>query len=190
MTSGNIGDGHMNDLDVAAYIDRGLKPQRLTEIEDHLAYCEECRENLVKAQELVTRSSNSRRYVRSIIVVAAAAAVAFVALPSLRKGMDSSDTMRASAISQPLVIYGPVGDVTSSPVRFTWGKVSGALSYHLTVTTATGEQVWSASSTDTTLAAPETITLVTGVRYLWSVDAITSDGSTRSTGIHEFGIIR
>jgi anti-sigma factor RsiW len=189
MNSGNAGDDHMNDLDVAAYIDRGLKPQRLTEIEEHLAYCEECRENLVKAQELVSHSSASRNYLRYVALAAAAAVVAIVAMPSLRNTPDRSDVMRAAAAAYPLAVYGPVGDVTSSPVRFTWARVPNALSYHLSVTTSTGDSIWSASSSDTSVVAPDTIALVTGIRYLWSVDAITTDGSTRSTGRHEFGIV-
>ena len=178
----------MNDIDVAAYIDRGLKPHRLTEIEEHLAYCEECRKNLVKAQELVSRSRRTPMYVRSVVILAAAA-IALVAIPTLRRSTDTSDSMRASGDARPLAVYGPIGDITSRSVRFTWSAIPGALSYHLTVTTADGATVWSTSSTDTTLAAPATVTLATGNRYLWNVDAITSDGSTRSTGTHEFGIV-
>lgn len=189
MNSGNPGDGHMNDLEVAAYIDRGLKPQKLTEIEEHLAYCQECRENLVKAQELVSHSSSPRRYIRYGIIAAAAAAIALVAVPSLRNAPDTIDVMRGTTASQPLTVYGPLGDIKSTSVRFTWASIPGALSYHLNVTTATGEPVWSASSSDTTLTAPSGIGLVTGTRYFWSVDALTADGSTRSTGTHEFGIV-
>jgi hypothetical protein len=189
MNSGTFGEGHMNDIDVAAYIDRGLKPHRLIEVEEHLAYCEECRENLVKAQELVSRSRHNPWYARSVVIVAAAAAVALVAVPSLRRATEARDSIRASGDVRPLAVYGPVGDIRSTPVRFTWSAIPGALAYHLTVTTDGGVTVWSTSSTDTTLAAPATITLAAGNRYLWNVDALTSDGSTRSTGTHEFGIV-
>jgi anti-sigma factor RsiW len=189
MNSGNFGERHMNDLDVAAYIDRGLEPRRLTEVEEHLAYCEECRENLVKAQELVTRSRAPRSYVRPIAVLAAAAAVILVAIPSLKRTADTRDSMRASGDASPLLIYGPVGETRTIPVRFTWGAVPGALSYHLTVTTESGATVWSVSSSDTMMVAPQTVPLAPGNRYLWSVDAITADGTTRSTGTHEFGIV-
>jgi hypothetical protein len=179
----------MNDIDVAAYIDRGLKPHRLSEIEEHLAYCEDCRENLVKAQEIVSRSRRTPIYVRSAVILAAAAAVALVAIPTLRRSTDPRDSMRASGDARPLAVYGPIGDIRSRPVRFTWSAIPGALSYHLTVTTADGETVWSTSLTDTTLAAPAAVTLAAGNRYLWNVDAIATDGSTRSTGTHEFGIV-
>ena len=179
----------MNDLDIAAYIDRGLEQKRLTEIEEHLAYCEECRKNLVKTQELVTASRRPRSYVRSLVIVAAAAAIAIVAMPSLRRTADTNDRMRASGDAGPLTVYGPTGEIRSTPVRFTWGAFPGVLSYHLTLTTEGGVSVWSASSTDTTLVSPQTISFSPGTRYLWTVDAITTDGSTRSTGTHEFGIV-
>src|SRR5690242_12847599 len=134
MITGKSGEDHMNDLDVAAYIDRGLEPERLIAIEDHLAYCEQCRENLIKAQELVAHSRRPRVYVRAAMMLATAAAIALIAIPSLRNSVTNRDSMRASGEAQPLVAYGPVGEIKSAPLKFTWASVRDALSYHITVT--------------------------------------------------------
>ena len=180
----------MNDLDIAAYIDRGLKPQRRAEVEEHLADCGECRENVVKAGELVAKSRRPSLIIRSVALLAAAA-VMIVAVPSIRSRWtpESRPMMRDGSDSPRLVAYGPVGEVKSPIVAFTWASATDALSYRITITTAAGADVWSTGSTDTTVTLPASITLAPRTQYLWVVDALLRDGTTRSTGIHGFGIV-
>ena len=191
MTVGEYGDGHMNDLDIAAYIDRGLKPERRAQIEEHLADCGECRENLVKAEELVGKSRRPQLIGRYVALLAAAA-VMIVAVPSIRSRPTSERpaVTRDDNDSARLIAYGPVGEVKSpGVVAFTWASAPDALSYRITVTTAGGADVWSTSLTDTSVVLPESIRLGSRTEYLWVVDALLKDGSTRSTGIHRFGIV-
>jgi hypothetical protein len=191
MDPDKYGEGHMSDLEIAAYIDHGLPSSRRDEIEDHLARCAACRDNVVQAQALISRSDRSRRFAKGVTLVLAAAGIALVAIPSLRtSSTPDRDAMRAGENDSIMKVYGPIGEVSRPPSRFAWGPLQGALSYHITITTIAGASVWSGSSTDTTIVLPAGVTLVPGQRYLWAVDAVTSEGTSHSTGLREFGIVR
>jgi hypothetical protein len=188
--STNDSEGHVKDLEIAAYLDRGLAPAQVDRIEDHLSRCAECRENVVKTQELVARSHRPR-FIYGGLIVAAAAAVALVAVPSVRDVM-RPDVVRSSDVgagSNTIVAYGPIGEVRG-PLHFVWGAAAGALSYRLTVSRVDGPEVWSASVSDTTATLPSESQLQSGASYVWVVDAILRDGGTRSTGLHEFGLTK
>jgi hypothetical protein len=64
------------------------------------------------------------------------------------------------------------------------------MSYRLTLTTEDAIVVWSHTGVDTVATLPETVKLFSGSRYSWIVDAVLSDGATRSTGSREFDITR
>jgi hypothetical protein len=179
----------MSDLEIAAYLDHGLSPEKLGTIEDHLASCAICRDSVVQNQELLNRSRRLQRLLRTGAIVLAAAAITLVAVPSMRRSTTlERNAMRAESSESGLRAYGPIGEVRGTPSRFVWGSVSGVLSYHVTITTDRGADVWSGSSTDTTIVLPPGISLTAGRRYLWVVDAVTTDGTTRTTGLREFGI--
>ena len=180
----------MNDLDIAAYIDRGLRPERRAQVEEHLADCGECRENLVKAEELVGKSRRPQLIGRYVALLAAAAVIV-VAVPSIRSRSASEGpaVTRDDTDAMRLVAYGPIGEVRPSSVAFTWASAPDALSYRITVTTAGGADIWSTSLTDTSVVLPDSIKLGARTEYLWVVDALLRDGNTRSTGIHRFGIV-
>ena len=178
----------MTDLDIAAYVDRGLSADRSEAFEEHLSQCASCRDNVIKTQQILARPTAASRFARSALIVLAAAVVLVVALPSLRTERAPTVTMRGDTPPATLLAYGPLGEVQSSAIRFTWGSVKDGLSYHLSVKRDDGTEIWQASLTDTTVALPQTVSLKAGQRYVWIVDAISSDGVTRSTGSHEFGI--
>jgi hypothetical protein len=180
----------MSDLEIAAYLDHGLPAEKLDAIEEHLVSCDICRASVVESQELLNRSRRSRRFVTTATFLVAAAAITLVAIPSIRRSTTSErDVLRITGSEAALKVYGPIGEVRATPSRFVWGSTAGALSYHLTITTGTGADVWSASLTDTTIALPEGISLQPGQKYLWAVDAVAADGTTRTTGLREFEIV-
>jgi hypothetical protein len=88
-----------------------------------------------------------------------------------------------------LVAYGPTGDAKRESLRFVWGSAPNVVSYRLSLTSADGAQIWSQSGVDTVASLPPTVSLRIGQRYLWVADAVTNDGSTRSTGLREFSLI-
>jgi hypothetical protein len=181
----------MSDIDIAAYLDHGLPSNRVAEVEEHLARCSICRDHVVETQGFISRRRRSQRFARVAAAVAlAAAAITIVAVPSIRRSTGARDAMRSEETDTRLRVYGPVGEVAVRPSRFVWAPVPGALSYHVTVTTTAGADVWSSSSSDTIIVLPSSVRLAPGERYLWVVDAMTSEGTTRSTGLREFGIVR
>ncbi|HXV16476.1 MAG TPA: zf-HC2 domain-containing protein, partial [Gemmatimonadaceae bacterium] len=112
----NDGEGHMKDLEIAAYLDRGLRPDQMDRIEEHLSRCADCRENVVKTQEIVAHERRSRRLFHRGLFLAAAAAVLLVALPSLRSSMNNAPaviTRSSEQATAAIVAYGPVGETTS-----------------------------------------------------------------------------
>jgi hypothetical protein len=190
---GSTGDGeaHVKDLEIAAYLDRGLRPDQVDRIEEHLVQCADCRDNVIKAQELVARTRRPRPMIQVGLLVAAAAAIVIIALPALRtRWMGDAASMRDEDSATALIAYGPVGQSTVVPIRFTWGSAPGSLSYRLSLTDMRGKAVWSTSVSDTTVVLPASVEIVGGGRYVWVVDAILSDGTTMSTGLREFGLTR
>jgi hypothetical protein len=73
-------------------------------------------------------------------------------------------------------------------VRFTWASVPSALTYRLSVTNADGAPVWTLSGVDTSALMPDSVLAPGGRRYVWSVDALLSDGTERSSGLREFAL--
>jgi hypothetical protein len=191
MNIDNAGEGHMSDLDIAAYVDHALHGDKLEAIEEHLVQCAMCRDNVVHSHEIVSRSRRNQRITRSAVVLLAAAAIVVVAVSTTKRPFpESRDAMRSGSTEQTLIAYGPIGEVKSPVSRFTWGSAPQALSYHITITGENGTEVWSGSAMDTTIVLPSSVPIVAGRKYLWVVDAVTSDGTTQSTGLHEFGIVR
>lgn len=182
----------MKELEIAAYLDRGLPAQERDRIEDHLAECADCRQNVVEAQALLEKVRKPRRLVRVGMLVAAAAALLIVMRPGMLSRGDVADSrMRTETTAAPaLVAHGPVGETSARPLRFMWSADANALSYRLSVTRANATPLWSASGTDTVAVLPDSIVLHAGERYYWVVDALLNDGSTRSTGIREFELTR
>jgi hypothetical protein len=74
-------------------------------------------------------------------------------------------------------------------VHFVWGAVPGALSYEFTLSRADGTPVWARGGADTALTLPDSVALQPGGRYLWTADALLSDGSARTTGVQQLDVM-
>lgn len=177
----------MNDLQIAAYIDRGLSGAERDEIEAHLAECAECRRHVLDTDELMQRVRRPKRLVIGSALVAAAAVI-IVAVPSLRRSDAAQENplYRDAPGSSSLIAYGPTGESRVGSLRFVWSPAHGAMSYRLTVSRADGATVWTQSGRDTVAALPASVTLRAGDRYFWVSDALLADGGSRSTGLREF----
>ena len=169
-------EGHLGSRDVAAYVDRALNPAERDAIEAHLSECADCRDEVVQVSRL-RRVLNSRRRWLFAAPVAAAAVLAVMLLPSrtpdepvLRDGGEPvlAVTIVAPADSAPA----PSG---GTKISFTWRSMDSVVSYRFAITDASGDVVWSATSTDTTARLPASIHLQPG-NYFWYVDALLPDG--------------
>lgn len=170
----------MNEFEMAAYVDRRLAAADRERVENHLAGCADCRREALEVRGLLRHAARPRRFFIAASLLAAAASLFLFVRPA------SVDQVRVGDAPATLVAYGPTGEAPLTSLRFVWGAVAGVASYRLTVSGGTGAPVWSGSVADTTWALPDSVTLRADQRYFWVADALLEDGSTRSTGLHEF----
>lgn len=178
----------MNELRLAAYLDRRVGSADRAAIEQHLAACDDCRSDVVHVSSALSARSRRRRLASAGALLAVAASVAIIlrinGAPAAGAGPDT--TLRAGAESPDVVAYGPLGAVARGDVRFVWAPVGEVASYRLTVTHTDGTPVWTTSTTDTVVALPDSVRLTAGTGYFWFTDALLTAGGVRSTGPHEF----
>jgi hypothetical protein len=181
----------MNELEIAAYLDRRLSGAERERAESHLAGCPECRTEVIEADRLLRRMRRPRVFLIMGMAAAAAAVILLVGPGLLRHRAVTPDSLvRDGGQTPPIVAYGPIGEVASAPLRFVWAAEPGATTYRLTIAKADGNPVWSHSGGDTVVALPDSVVLTPGIRYLWVTDALLEGGSSRSTGLREFVVVR
>jgi len=179
----------MNDLEIASYLDRGLSAQDRSRVEDHLVECSECRENVAGAEQLMTKLRRPRRLAAFAGLAAVAAAALFVVSPALMRARQPLDLVtRDAGTSSTLVAYEPIATAENQSIRFSWAAAPDAGSYRFVLSTPDGTTVWSFTGTDTSVMLPASVTLDRDARYVWFVDAILNDGTTRSTGLQQLRV--
>lgn len=184
-------EGHMTDLELAAYLDRGLSKADRSRVEEHLANCAECRRHLVESRNVLDKARRPRRIMTvSATLAAAVAAILVVNANDFWRGPETPRLTRSQAGGSALIAYGPAGAIAPSPVRFVWASAPSATSYRLTLTGEDGNTVWTTSTADTAIALPHSVRLAAHKKYYWITDALTSDGKPGSTGLREFTISR
>ncbi len=175
---------HMKDVEMAAYVDRRLYGADRERVEAHLADCAECRKELRDVRSILRHAARPRRLLVGAGLLAAAASLLLILRPAV------VDPVRGGGTPSALTAYGPTGDAALASLRFVWGAAPGAAAYRLTVSGADGVPVWSGSVPDTVMALPDSVSLRVDQGYVWIADALMNDGSTRSTGLHEFRPVR
>jgi hypothetical protein len=178
----------MTDLELAAYLDRRLSAAERERTEAHLAGCASCREELAQSYQLRQRLRRPGRLAVGALVAVAAAIFLVIRTGMVLGPAPADEPVVRSDDAPAIVAYAPVGETSSSSLRFVWGAQARATSYRLTVSRADGTTIWSRSSVDTAVSLPDSVSLRTGERYLWVADALLDDGGTRSTGLHQFRV--
>jgi hypothetical protein len=189
---------HLGSEEVAAYLDNTLSDAECARVKAHLADCDICRREVVSVSKLLERAPRSRGRVIAFSGVAAAAVLAFLLLrPAPDSGSLTSPAVRAR--DTPLTSEGvsgvraiaPIGPLTTGDnILFVWHRPSPGATYRFTLTDERGKKVWVGSTNDTTLAVPKQLTLAAKQSYNWFVDALLPDGSSATTGITSFQIVR
>ena len=183
---------HLTAEDVAAFLDRHLTTGERHRVEDHLAHCSRCRAELAAVRKLVKSGPiPERRALRTGL--AAAAVIAFLALTLGRMGSGrTEDRVRATPVttttgSELITGLHPAdGDtVSSARTALAWRAIGGEPAYRVTITEATGQLVWTNTTTDTSVTLPPTL-LSPHRTYFWYVDALRADGRAASTGVRRF----
>jgi putative zinc finger protein len=189
---------HLGSKEVAAYLDNTLSDAECARVKEHLADCDVCREEIVSVLRLLDNAPRSRRRVIAFSGVAAAAVLAFLLV---RTSADSRlpttvpvrgrDTAVASEGVPSVRVIAPIGgQSTSAGILFVWHPSVPGTTYRLTLTNDRGGKVWSGSTNDTTFALPAGTALAPKRSYNWYLDALLPDGSTATTGITSFQVLR
>ena len=183
----------LNPDDVAAFLDGKLEGDELTRVEAHLAYNPLARQELIKASRII--SSAPKREVKRpfrfapLIGLAAAAAIAVVMIRPGDTARESSAvaTERRGAGDEPdrVEIVSPGDDQTivGSKQPFAWHPVDGS-TYRVVIQDISGNTVFQTTLSDTSLALPASVRAA-GTYYL-SVDALAPDGTSITSGPHQF----
>jgi hypothetical protein len=184
---------HPSSEDVAAYLGDALAPEAGDAVEEHLAACRDCRQEVSAARRLLRTTRTRKPLVWSVPL--AAAAVLAILLVSRALGPKSlgdeplrSEQGSAGDAEATIGILTPAeGDtIGTGAVVFSWRAEPGAPLYHLSLTDASGRAVWTGESSDSTLTLPVTVSLDRGRTYFWTVDALSADGRSLTTRNHRF----
>ncbi len=186
---GEIGARHLTVEEVAAYVDRGLAAAERARVEDHLDACAECRAEVVAVARL-SRSLAARRRWTVMAPLAAAAVLVLLFAPWRHQG-ERGPVLREPAVTTtvaPMPIA-PRGGVTALPA-LTWSSVPRADRYQVTLFDQSGSVLWETHTADTTVAVPDTVSLVAGVPHYWKVAARTELGRWVASDLTSFTLSR
>ena len=181
---------HLTAEDVAAFLDRHITAAERAAVEAHLAECRLCRDEVTSVRRLMRTGPTVRR-VLIPAGLAAAAAVAFIALTLGRGPEPSPDRVRSPTTLEAngsIVTRLPADGDTISLVKpaMVWSAIAGEPTYRFTLTDASGQPLWTSTTTDTSVTVPPQVILQSRQTYFWYVDAQRANGRAASTGVRRF----
>jgi hypothetical protein len=197
---GPAGPDCLDEETIAAVADGTTETAARNAVTRHLASCARCRAAVVSvvrgladttvAREIAAIDGGRRRRLARFVLptVAAAALVVFLVQP--RRTDDDSSRHRAptlTAAAAPLPLA-PVAAVAEARV-LRWSAVPGADRYHVTLFDARGRLVYEAQLADTLATLPDSVRLIAGHSYLWSVDARIGWDRWASSPLTEFSVV-
>lgn len=181
--------GHVAEDRIAIYLDRHMTAGERREFQDHLSTCADCRAAVLEAARVLGAGRRKRRRYAVGALVAAAAVAAVMLLPSRDPTPNPVRAGGSGELAGLVVVREWAGTPETEPV-FVWRPVDNALQYRFELVTTNGEAVWDTTVTDTTVTIPSHAVAEAGVSVLWVVDALSSDGSSTSTGYQPLSITR
>jgi hypothetical protein len=165
---------HLRLDQVVQYARGGLEPAERERVEQHLAACDSCADEIGDVVRL-SRREPSRTAWRWYGPLAAAAAVLLVVWTGrLQLSRDASawrdQPITAADAPRPL---GPA--VTGSGgMELRWSPTAGADRYRVVLYDSAGTTIYEGETAETALTLPDSVPLVAGALYLWKVGAETS----------------
>ena len=181
---------HLSPELIAAYLAHETSAEEHRAAQRHLVGCAECRQDVAEAAAL-TADPRPRRWIAIGIPAAAAAVALFLLLPGqagrpdgmVTRGPGNEGVRQFSA-----VMPAEKAPVSVDSLIFLWRSEGHGAHYVLTVTDESGDVVWTAETSDTSLELPRGVALKSGHRYYWYVDALLDDARSSTTGVREFSI--
>ena len=198
--AGPSGPDCLDEATIAAVVDGTLDVAARDTATRHLGLCAHCRGAVASvirglgdtaiAREIATVDSSPRRRVSRFVLPAVAAAAFLVFLLQPRRAEDAGTSHRAptltsTAAPQPLA---PVAAVAAARV-LRWSAVPGADRYRVTLFDAQGRPLYEAQLADTVATLPDSVGLIAGRAYLWSVDARIGWDRWSSSPLTEFSVV-
>ena len=182
---------HLTAEDVAAFLDRRMTTVERGVAEAHLADCRQCRDEVTAVHRLVRAQTTRRPMILGSTGLAAAAVIAFLMFTIARPGRELPDNrIRAVPDESPVRVSAvlPADGDTLPPGKpvLVWSSITGEPTYRLTLTDASGQPLWTSTTTDTSLTLPPQVVLESHRTYFWYVDALRADGRAASTGVRRF----
>ncbi len=200
---------HLSEGQLAGFLDRDLDHDldlgERKRVEAHLDACEACRHELVSTSRLkdsfgpsLARSVWRRRATRwtavgSVIGTAIAASIVgmvYLRQPDVVSPLPVAERARAvpeRRASIDVVSPATVDMKRSAAVAFTWRSAAVDI-YRFTLLSESGEPLFTAETTDTTVAWPASVKAVAGTIYFWRVDGI-AGGISASTGAQQLRLM-
>ena len=192
---------HLSEGQLAGFLDHDLDRGERERVEAHLDQCEACRDELVGAGRLrdsfapsLARSVWRRRATRWTAIGGAIAA-SLVGMLFLRQRDALSPVAvaeRARALPErraSIDVVAPANDDIehSAAIAFTWRSAAVSI-YRFTLLSESGEPLFTAETTDTTVAWPASLKAAAGTVYFWRVDGI-AGGISSSTGAQRLRLV-
>ena len=168
-------DRHLPASDLAAYLDHTLSASESVAVEQHLAWCDECRAELREVGAALRTYRPARRRLAWIgPAVAAAAVILLVAYPLSQRAIEEEPAHRDVPVvidqrpdlADPVPLPDPAG---AHLLR--WSRVERADRYRVSIFSEAGSVVWRTETPDTSVALPSSSLDETIGPYLWRVDA-------------------
>jgi len=188
-----IDNGPLDPKDLAAFLDGNLEGTDRERVEALLADNPAARQELIKASRIMSSApkKETRRRFRftPLIGLAAAAALAVVLIRPGDTARESApvSTERRGIVDEPerveIVFPSDAQRVTEAKQPFAWHAVNGAR-YRVVILDSSGNTVYENTQSDTLLTLPSSVR--SAGTYYWSVDAQHADGTSITSGAHEF----
>jgi hypothetical protein len=182
-------DGHLDPVEIAAFIDRVIDGDARRRVEAHLASCADCRAELMDATRVVATLPSRRARAMWIPGAAAAAAAAIVILAVWPRDVRDSEVHREAPVTTTVAPRGlsPVGAVDSAPT-LRWSSVPHTDRYQVRVFGTDGAVLWERETTDTSVAMPDSIGVRSSHTYHWKVEAYTGFDRRAASELIEFSV--
>ena len=193
MIQGRQDDTHIDVDEIAAYLDRTLSDADRRRVEAHLTACDECRTEVVASRGAVSSAPSTKPSAyRSwrVLASAAAAAVVIIATATISRSRADRATERETNIAAPAVaIASPAEGASLGADRVVaWHSLAENTSYRITIADQGAQPMYTTTVRDTSVRIPQSVTLATGGKYFWYVDAIRADGTTATSGLKSFTV--
>jgi anti-sigma factor ChrR (cupin superfamily) len=166
-------DMHLKLEELVGYVRGRLDPAVHARVEEHLAGCAGCREEVGDVVQLSRRAPS--RTGASMLPAAAAAATILVLLWTGRKPSDSQPAETREQVVAAIAAPTPLAPAGAVPegVEFRW-RAAGGPRFRVVLFDSAGSVLFEQTTADDRIGLPDSVALLPGGLYLWKVEVETA----------------